>query len=65
MSKNKKFKKVYDKSFNSFNSFFTPEEYLKLKGDSLIKDGIDCEFDFMDSKEFSEITKELKGKFNE
>ena len=39
-------KKKFKKSFNSFNSLFTPKEYLELKGKSLINDGVDCDFDF-------------------
>jgi len=57
-------KKKFKKSFNSFNPMFTPTEYLELKGKSLIDNGIDCDYDFMDTPEFENITKELKGKFN-
>mgnify|MGYP003147960162 FL=1 len=57
-------KKKFKKSFNSFNSLFSPKEYLELKGKSLINDGVDCDFDFMDKPEFQNITKELRGKFN-
>ena len=65
MAKNKHRKKKFKKSFNSFNSIFTPVEYLALKGNSLIiNESVDCEFDFMDSPEFQNITKELRGKFN-
>ena len=64
MPKNKRRKKIFKKSFNSFNPMFTPKEYLKLKGNSLIRDGVHCDFDFMDSSEFQNITKELRGKFN-
>ena len=64
MVKNKHRKKKFKKSFNSFNSIFTPKEYLELKGKSLIDNGVDCSFDFMDSSEFQNITEELRGKFN-
>ena len=57
-------KKKFKKSFNSFNSLFSPKEYLELKGKSLINDGVDCDFDFKDKPEFQNITKELRGKFN-
>ena len=57
-------KKKFKKSFNSFNSLFSPKEYLELKGKSLINDGVDCDFDFMAKPEFQNITKELRGKFN-
>ena len=65
MIKNKHRKKRFKKSFNSFNSIFTPKEYLELKGKSLIDNGVDCDFDFMDSPEFQNITEELRGKFND
>jgi|TARA_Y100000310_G_scaffold328916_1_gene397853 hypothetical protein len=58
-------KKKFKKSFNAFNSIFTPKEYLELKGKSLIDNGIDCGFDFMDSDEFQNITEELRVKFND
>ena len=61
MVKNKHRKKRFKKSFNSI---FTPKEYLELKGKSLIDNGVDCSFDFMDSSEFQNITEELRGKFN-
>ena len=64
MAKNKHRKKKFKKSFNSFNPMFTPKEYLELKGKSLIDNGVDCDYDFMDSPEFQNITKELGVKFN-
>ena len=64
MVKNKHRKKRFKKSFNSFNSIFTPKEYLELKGKSLIDNGVDCDYDFMDKPEFQNITKELGVKFN-
>ena len=60
-----KYQKKFKKSFNSFNSLFSPKEYLELKGKSLINDGVDCDFDFMGKPEFQNITKELRGKFND
>lgn len=68
MTKNsfkKKYKKKFKKSFNAFNPMFTPKEYLELKGKSLIDNGVDCDYDFMDKPEFQNITKELGAKFNE
>ena len=64
MPKNKQRKKKFKKSFNSFNRLFTPKQFLEIKGKSLINESVDCEFDFMDSPEFQNITKELRGKFN-
>tara|TARA_R100000306_G_C4309168_1_gene109232 strand:+ start:426 stop:623 length:198 start_codon:yes stop_codon:yes gene_type:complete len=64
MAKNKHRKKKFKKSFNAFNPMFTPAQFLEIKGKSLINDGVDCEFDFMDKPEFQNITKELRGKFN-
>ena len=64
MAKNKNRKKRFKKSFNSFNGLFTPLEFIEIKGKSLINDGVDCEFDFMDKPEFQNITKELGAKFN-
>ena len=64
MAKNKHRKKRFKKSFNSFNSIFTLKEYLELKGKSLIDNGVDCDYDFMDTPEFQKITEELRGKFN-
>jgi hypothetical protein len=61
--KNKQRKKRFKKSFNSFNGLFTPKQFLEIKGKSLINESVDCEFDFMDSPEFQNITKELRGKF--
>ena len=63
MPKNKQRKKKFKKSFNSFNGLFTPKQFLEIKGKSLINESVDCEFDFMDSPEFQNITKELGGKF--
>ena len=59
-----KYKKKFKKSFNAFNPMFTPTQFLEIKGKSLINDGVDCEFDFMDKPEFQNITKELGVKFN-
>ena len=56
-------KKKFKKSFNAFNPMFTPKEYLELKGKSLIDNGVDCDYDFMDKPEFQNITKELKIDF--
>ena len=64
MPKNKRRKKRFKKSFNSFNGLFTPKQYLEIKGNSLINDGVDCDYDFMDKPEFQNITKELGVKFN-
>ena len=61
--KNKRLKKKFKKSFNAFNGLFTPKQFLEIKGKSLINDGVDCEFDFMDTPEFQNITNELRGKF--
>ena len=63
MPKNKQRKKKFKKSFNSFNGLFTPKQFLEIKGKSLINESVDCEFDFMDSPEFQNITKELKVNF--
>tara|TARA_R100000687_G_scaffold75195_1_gene66507 strand:+ start:174 stop:374 length:201 start_codon:yes stop_codon:yes gene_type:complete len=64
MPKNKQRKKKFKKSFNSFNGLFTPKQFLEIKGKSLIDNGVDCGFDFMDTPEFQKITEELRGKFN-
>ena len=64
MPKNKQRKKKFKKSFNSFNGLFTPKQFLEIKGKSLINESVDCEFDFMDSPEFQNITNELGVKFN-
>ena len=64
MTKNKHIKKKFKKSFNSFNGLFTPLEFIEIKGKSLINDGVDCEFDFMDKPEFQNITNELGVKFD-
>ena len=67
MAKNnfkKNYKKKFKKSFNSFNGLFTPKQFLEIKGKSLINESVDCEFDFMDSPEFQNITNELGVKFN-
>ena len=56
-------KKKFKKSFNAFNPIFTLTQFLEIKGKSLINDGVDCEFDFMDKPEFQNITKELGAKF--
>jgi len=63
MAKNKHRKKTFKKSFDSFNGLFTPKQFLEIKGKSLINDGVDCEFDFMDTPEFQNITNELRSKF--
>tara|TARA_R100001244_G_scaffold55743_1_gene47726 strand:+ start:225 stop:419 length:195 start_codon:yes stop_codon:yes gene_type:complete len=63
MPKNKQRKKKFKKSFNSFNGLFTPKQFLEIKGKSLINESVDCEFDFMDSPEFQNITNELGVKF--
>ena len=65
MTKSKHTKKRFKKSFNSFNELFTPLEFIEIKGKSLINDGVECEFDFMDKPEFQNITKELGVKFND
>jgi hypothetical protein len=62
--KNKHRKKRFKKSFDSFNGLFTPKQFLEIKGKSLINDGVDCEFDFMDKPEFQNITNELRIKFD-
>ena len=64
MTKSKHRKKRFKKSFDSFNGLFTPKQFLEIKGKSLINDGVDCEFDFMDKPEFQNITNELGVKFD-